>query len=260
MRYFLIFSFLLASTTVHSKMAERIVGGKDAQEKEVPFIVSLRKFGGHLCGGALVNKNWVVTAAHCIDGIGKPDEVLVNSLDVKGSNNSKTFKVEKYFIHPNYNKTISSGSDFAVLKLKGDVLTDFVDLSSTDPNLLSISEFSVAGWGVLDESGYPSPQTLQILTVPYVAQDKCESQFQKAIPSSSPYLDNSMFCAGYEAGGKDACQGDSGGPIYYKGTAGKFILVGVVSWGYGCARKNLSGVYSNVATEYNWLADTIEKN
>jgi trypsin len=51
-----------------------------------------------------------------------------------------------------------------------------------------------------------------------------------------------MFCAGLAAGGKDSCQGDSGGPIIDSSKT----LVGVVSWGAGCAQPGKPGVYSSI--------------
>lgn len=69
-----------------------------------------------------------------------------------------------------------------------------------------------------------------------------------------------MFCAGYESGGKDACQGDSGGPIFYSKTGtNEFVVAGVVSWGIGCARKNQSGIYSDVSSVVKWIRTSIVK-
>lgn len=112
------FLFLSIASAQSQVGFERIVGGKDAAEKEVPFIVSLRKYGQHYCGGTIVNQSWVVTAAHCIDGVGKPDDVLVGSLIVEGSAGAQKVKADKVFVHPDYNKNGNSGSDIALVKLK----------------------------------------------------------------------------------------------------------------------------------------------
>lgn len=238
----------------------RIVGGKDAMENEVPFIVSLRKKGQHFCGGSLINETWVVTAAHCIAGMGKPDDILVGSIDVNGSETSTKVKVDTAIIHPGYNKNASS-NDYALVKLKNPVKAEFAELNKIQMTDLDIKDFVVAGWGAMKENAYTTPDKLQILTVPYVEQKTCENQFQDIEKSPVPYLDETMFCAGSKEGGKDACQGDSGGPIFYQPRDSKrYILLGIVSWGYGCARKDLSGVYSNVVTEISWFENTIKMN
>ncbi len=233
----------------------------DAKEGQVPFIVSLRKYGQHFCGGSLVKDNWVLTAAHCIEGGGDPDHILLGSLKSDEAHNAQKINIAKVFVHPNYNKSTASGSDFALIKLQKSASLALAELNQENLEVSSVKQFLVAGWGYLSEKGYTTSDELQIVDVPYVEQNKCEEQFQNVEKSESPYLDNTMFCAGYEEGKKDACQGDSGGPIFYKDQiTQKFVLVGVVSWGYGCARKNVSGVYGNIASEYSWINKTIETN
>lgn len=62
-----------------------------------------------------------------------------------------------------------------------------------------------------------------------------------------------MFCAGLDQGGKDACNGDSGGPVI--GSDG--TLVGVVSWGQGCAEPGYPGVYTRLGNYVDWIKSNI---
>ena len=267
MKFLILFLFLInvhsaaSADTRKIQFTQKIVGGINAQQGEVPFIVSLRKYGEHFCGGSLIKDNWVLTAAHCVEGGGNPDYILMGSLKSNETYDSQKLSVAKVIMHPNYNKHTTSGSDFALIKLKNPVTTELAELNQEKLETNSVKQFSVAGWGYLSESGYITAPELQIVDVPYVEQNKCEQQFQNIETSETPYLDSTMFCAGYDEGKKDACQGDSGGPIFYKDqTTKKFVLVGVVSWGYGCAKANVSGVYSNIATEHSWINTTIQNN
>lgn len=93
----------------------------------------------------------------------------------------------------------------------------------------------VTGWGLTKENGSMSDKLIAV-EVPIVSQEDCRSVYgQSAITSR-------MICAGLPEGGKDACQFDSGGPMRYANQ-----LVGIVSWGYGCARPGFPGVYTKIA-------------
>lgn len=238
----------------------RIVGGIDAQKGEVPFIVSLQKNGSHYCGGSFIAKNWVLTAAHCIEFGYVPDSIVANTHLLKGNSEAKKYSVVATFVNPKFNKALQMTTDFALVKIKEDADVPMIKMTEVDPSLVT-TKMMTAGWGAMDEGSSSLPNALQIVDIPYVDSKTCEKQFQVALGNSETYLDETMFCAGYPEGKKDACQGDSGGPVFTIDSATKeHILVGVVSWGYGCARPNLAGVYSNVATGRDWVVQTMKDN
>lgn len=265
MRLLVIFTILVGLLPVSLVSAkgmvfkERIVGGIDAKSGDVPFIVSLRSGNQHFCGGTLIEKNWVLTASHCIAAL-TPEEVIIGSTEAGDCENCEKFKVDKVITHPDFGVSREMSSDFALVRFKGTSKVIPALINEVEPSLLSLPSFSVAGWGNTSEFSYYGSNLLQIVDVPFVKQDVCEKQLQDFEPNKDEYLDETMFCAGYESGGKDACQGDSGGPIFYAKTGtNEFVVAGVVSWGIGCARKNQSGIYSDVSSVVKWIRTSIVK-
>ncbi|XP_061452071.1 trypsin-3-like [Rhineura floridana] len=106
----------------------------------------------------------------------------------------------------------------------------------------------VSGWGNTLTSGVKYPDKLQCLNLPILSSSTCHASYPGRITSN-------MFCAGFLEGGKDSCQGDSGGPLVCDGK-----LTGVVSWGYGCAQKNLPGVYAPVCNYNAWIKEVLANN
>jgi secreted trypsin-like serine protease len=106
---------------------------------------------------------------------------------------------------------------------------------------------TVMGYGAETEGGLGS-DTLREVQVQYMPQSECEKAY-----GGSLLAEEVQLCAGVNGGGKDSCQGDSGGPI----VAGTNTLVGVVSWGYGCARPEFPGVYSRVSGAVDWIRQKI---
>ena len=104
----------------------------------------------------------------------------------------------------------------------------------------------VAGWGAVKESG-PTAGILKEVSLPIIGAKKC-----KQLVDDPSFYTKKCICTGYPEGGQDACQGDSGGPLFHV-NGGQQILVGVVSWGEGCARKNSPGVFSRVSYYLNWM-------
>ena len=234
----------------------KIVGGENAQQGEIPYIVSLRgSSGSHFCGGSLISQKWVLTAAHCVRG-GTVKEIWVGMLDQKNTAGVEKIKPARIIAHEKYNSG-SMENDFALIELSQNSSFAPVALNQVEINLDDSTDAApimsmTAGWGATKESSYTLPNMLQKVSVPLVSTKACN-----ATEAYNGQIKDSMICAGLKAGGKDSCQGDSGGPLVVTNEDGSHLLVGVVSWGQGCARANKYGVYSKVNVAIEWINSKI---
>ncbi|KAK5929363.1 hypothetical protein CgunFtcFv8_010598 [Champsocephalus gunnari] len=235
---------------------ERVVGGSDAFIEDWPWQVSLQQGGQHSCGGSLVSPRWVITAAHCFTGSKKE---LSRWRVVSGRTYIGTLGgsyVDRIILNANYDPA-RNDYDIAMMRLSSPISVGVsrkpVCLPPKAFGLPSQASMSVTGWGYLEEKGKVSP-TLQKASIPLIGRLKCASP---TVYGSS--ITQRMICAGFLDGGVDACQGDSGGPLVYFASS-QWHLVGVVSWGVGCARERKPGVYSNVEEMLNWIRTVVEKN
>jgi len=234
---------------------DKIVGGSYASKNEFPFIISLRQkqssswWGSsyrHICGGSIISNNRVLTAAHCTVNFKASDLNVAAGQHRTGSDtddNEQTSDISDAVECPRYS-TVTLNNDFSVLKLaRSFTLNDYVKkigFSACD----DYKPVTVAGWGATSEGG-SAATTLKKLTVPVISNSECNKPYNGDITDS-------MICAGKLEGGEDSCQGDSGGPLF-QGSGDNAKLVGVVSWGIGCARPNYPGVYARVTKEQSWI-------
>ncbi|XP_052576099.1 anionic trypsin-2 [Peromyscus californicus insignis] len=225
---------------------DKIVGGYTCQENSVPYQVSLNS-GYHFCGGSLINSQWVVSAAHCYKSRiqVRLGEYNINVLE----GNEQFVTASKSIRHPNYNSW-TLDNDIMLIKLASPVTLSARVATVALPTSCAPAgtQCLISGWGNTLSSGVNNPDLLQCLDAPLLTQAACEASYPGKIT-------NNMVCAGFLEGGKDSCQGDSGGPVVCNGQ-----LQGIVSWGYGCAQKNLPGVYTKVCNYVDWIQNTIAAN
>ena len=215
----------------------RIVGGNEASIKDYPYAVYLTdSHDNQFCGGVLVSPSAVATAAHCASAVSQSAMRVVAGRQDKRDEDGIVSQVTRVWVEPGFSDP-TKGDDVAVLTLDRNLPYQPVKLpGSSSASLYNAgTNATVVGWGRTADGGARS-QYLRSAVVPVVSDSTCKQDY-------SNYDSKSMVCAGYPDGGIDACQGDSGGPLVVDGT-----LIGVVSWGDGCAKAGKPGVYTRVST------------
>nr|ABZ04016.1 serine protease 8 [Costelytra zealandica] len=224
----------------------RVVGGTDAEAGAFPFIVSLRTTSNNLfCGGSIINNEWILTAAHCIVGVGgNPAEVMVvagtNTLNAGGV----THPASRFIVHGDFEyETLFN--DVAVIQLAiplsytsviGPVALNTADTGAVTATLI--------GWGLTSTEGY-IPNNLQQLNTNTITHALCQSTWGSLVITS-------QICA-FSAFGQGACFGDSGGPLVQ---AGSNVQLGIVSFGVACAQ-GFPDVYTRVSSFDSWITSSI---
>lgn len=248
------------------RMSGKIVGGQNAHRASLPWQISLQlDFGNtfeHWCGGSILSERWAVTAAHCVEG------EMASTLRVVAGDHSLSVSegveqvagVSRVVIHPGYD-TDTLENDIALLELSTPLIlsarrrTAAIALFTPAhreagldaPGTMAI----ISGWGNTVEDGNGPPDRLQIAEVPIVSDAAARAVYGES------NITDSMLAAGFGAGGVDTCQGDSGGPLVIEGPDGP-LLAGLTSWGNGCARPGVPGIYTEVSFFNDFVLATIQ--
>lgn len=244
----------------------QIVGGEKAAPLEFPWQISLRILNltgnyerGHTCGGSIINKQHVMTAAHCVDG-GIPAQFVVvvgdQNINVEDPTEER-IGVQKITVHPLYNSR-TTRYDYAILKLD-----KALDFNGKEKHLMPIclptyyenfdgQTCTASGWGLTKdrtEGGVDTNPDLLKVDLPIVPYGECRMLYRRV-----NIVDRTtMICAGTEEGGTGTCQGDSGGPLQCQRSDGRYVLAGLTSWGTICAAPDQPAVFSRVSTQLFWI-------
>jgi len=238
----------------YASVTPRIVGGTAVPNGKYPFMVYIDlyrygKFSG-ACGGSLIDRDSVLTAAHCFDPsrpLPVPTKAVlaVGVTDLRQLNQGQIRHVvfKDSYLHPRYNPQRNYSYDVAVLKLDRAVTgIQPIKVATANQNNLETPgrKLTVAGWGVTREGGKGPLNRMREVSVPVVSDARAKRAYAP-LPPWGTYFPSLMVAAG--KGGKDTCQGDSGGPLFDSGSR---TQVGITSTGVGCGRARYPGRYTEV--------------
>lgn len=236
------------------RASTKIVGGYEAQPGAWPWMVGLVYYGtttfdGQFCGGALISPNWILTAAHCVEGRSTTDFYVISGVHNLSTDSAAGLGVKRIIQHPNYN-SYTYDNDFALLELTRNTSQTPIPIYSGFPsndisNSLTGETATIIGWGSTSPYGYTYPEKLQQVVLPIISNNTCNYSYPGEI------TDN-MLCAGYSFGGKDSCYGDSGGPLMVF-IDDQWVHAGVVSWGEGCAQSSYYGVNARTTQAIHFI-------
>ena len=231
----------------------------------LPYQVSLQAWDGssfgHFCGGSIIAEEWVITAAHCCKAsmVKRPISIKV----VAGGVNLREYEgVEQQRFgrmvipHEGYGEHSKEQNDICMLKVRRPfALNNHISkvmLPSKWEYVPAGKLLTVSGWGKLNTDDAYLPDMLQKVSVPVISDAECGQEYRHVAT-----IERSMLCAGYHQGGRDSCEGDSGGPLVDERTS---KLIGIVSFGLGCARPLYPGIYTQVSYYIDWITRNMENN
>ncbi|KAJ8736118.1 hypothetical protein PYW08_006774 [Mythimna loreyi] len=251
MRLLALLALCFAAVAAAPSNPQRIVGGSATTIDRYPSIVALLySFTGitlHLqsCGGTILNNRSVLTAAHCVAG-DRTSQWRIRVGSTTASVGGVVHNVNSIIVHPQYNRS-TKNNDIAIIRSSSAFSFNNNVRAGAIPganyNLADNQVVWAAGWGTTSSGGMPV-ERLRHVELRTINQATCRSNYA----ARGVTITDNMLCSGWPTGGRDQCQGDSGGPLYHNN-----VVVGVCSFGIGCAQAQFPGVNARVSRFATWI-------
>ncbi|MDD2816246.1 MAG: serine protease [Thiotrichaceae bacterium] len=257
----LLLSFVLISDSV---AGVRIINGRAATSHQWEWMVALidnnqpHVVPVEICGASLIAADWLLTAAHCMEGESIYSlSAWIGDVDLS-SISAERIAFKRIIVHPQFKNDNNNPpeNDIALVQLTRPATQGILRISNAyNPASFAENAAVVMGWGTTSTYQDNYPLMLQQTTVPITSNALCNN-----IYAYNGKITDSMVCAGFSQGGTDACTGDSGSPLVVQTSANNSNIwqqVGIVSYGEGCAQPNRYGVYTRVSSFENFIQSNI---
>ncbi|XP_003465454.3 glandular kallikrein, prostatic [Cavia porcellus] len=251
----------LGETGAAPPIQSRVIGGQECARDSHPWQAAVYHFSDIKCGGVLVDPQWVLTAAHCINDHYQIWLGRHNLFD--DENTGQHIHVSQSFPHPDFNMSLLEphsdspdddySHDLMLLRLKepaqitGSVQVLALPTQEVQPGTMCLA----LGWGSIEpDAGHPVfPDELQCVDLEILPSKNCKDAHVAKVTDT-------MLCAGHLVGGKDTCMGDSGGPLVCDG-----VLQGIISWGHNpCGLPDTPSIFTKVTEYHEWIKKTMADN
>ncbi|XP_058456914.1 chymotrypsin-1-like [Malaya genurostris] len=226
-----------------------VVGGGDAGP--TPYQASLQR-SGHYCGGAIIDRLWILTAAHCLTDL-TPGEMTVVVGTTQLSRGGLRYQVNKLIQHPDYDRR-RMANDIGLVRIWGFFVwlpTLIEKIGFSEEYVTNGKEAILSGWGGLQQNGAPLSDKLQFVRLRVLGEKQCKEKLN--------FIGTEHICT-FTMEGEGICSGDSGSPLVSEGNA-----IGIASFGVGYSPQKRCAVgmpdgFTRVSYYYDWIKHTTQRN